>query len=492
MRTHGLSKSRILAGLQCPKRLYLATYHPELVEESDSTQDAYSVGHQVGELARTFYPGGHLIGHDRNLKQALEETTTLLSDSGSAVLFEATFQHDGVLVRTDILHKRDEGLHVTEVKAATSVKEEYLPDCAIQAWVLREAGHGLVRMELAHVDSSFVYPGNKNYGGLLVYADLTEVIEPLIAQVPQWVAECREVLAEPEPEVEVGSQCYSPYECPFLAYCSRDFPEYPVSCLPNKGKIVRELLEEGIEDIRDIPEGRLTSALQERARRATVTGQPELDPAAGEFLRGLPYPRYYLDFETVSFAVPTWVGTRPYQMLPFQWSCHIEQADGTLTHSEFLDTTGESPMRLLAEKLVATLGEAGPVFSYTTFEKTVLTQLAGLYPDLAPILEGLIDRLVDLYPLTKQHYYHPAMKGSWSIKVVLPTVAPDLHYGDLEEVQDGMAAGRAYQEIIHGETEEDRREKLDQAMREYCKLDTLAMVLLAHFLQRGSAPDSNG
>ena len=141
-------------------------------------------------------------------------------------------------------------------------------------------------------------------------------------------------------------------------------------------------------------------------------------------------------------------------------------------------------MRLLAEALLVTLGESGPIFTYTNFEQKVIQGLAEMFPDLSDGLERVIDRLVDLHPITKAHYYHPAMKGSWSLKAVLPTVAPDLDYSALGEVQEGMAAGRAYFEIIDKQTDPKRRQELIKSLTEYCKLDTLAMVRLARFLQR--------
>ncbi|MFQ5545876.1 MAG: DUF2779 domain-containing protein, partial [Acidiferrobacterales bacterium] len=173
MRSHGLSKSRILAGIQCPKQLYLKTYHPEFAEESASLQDVFATGHQVGELARTFYPNGRLIGHDNDLNAALEETSALLAAPGNGALFEATIQHGGVLVRTDVLEKGPQGVRVVEVKSSTGVRDYHVYDCAIQTWVLSQAGYPLECIELAHIDNTFVYGGDGNYEGLLKHVDMT-------------------------------------------------------------------------------------------------------------------------------------------------------------------------------------------------------------------------------------------------------------------------------------------------------------------------------
>jgi hypothetical protein len=484
MKTFRLSKSRILAGLQCPKRLYLQTHHPKLAEESAGMQARFAQGHRLGEVARDLHESGVLIGHDDALGRALAETRDVLADRSVHTVFEATFEHGGVLVRADVLERKGGAYRMVEVKSSTSVKPYHLQDCAVQSWVVEGAGYPLKGVELAHVDSSFVYDGDGQYEGLLGYEDVTEAIRPLKEQVPGWIRSFQDMLAGPMPSIEAGEQCTDPYECPFLGHCAPPRTEYPVTLLPYGGRVVRDLLEEGVEDVRDIPEGRLAKDVHERIRRATIAGRHELDAAARDVVAALPYPRYYLDYETIQFVVPEWVGTRPYAQLPFQWSCHIEQADGSLMHREFLDTSGQSPMRAFAESLVAALGDTGPVLVYNVgFERSRTQELAERFPDLAEALNAISARMFDLLPVARQHYYHPAMKGSWSIKAVLPTIAPDLDYGQLDEVQDGGMAQSAYQEMIRPDTPEERRARLAASLREYCKLDTLAMVRVARFFE---------
>jgi len=225
------------------------------------------------------------------------------------------------------------------------------------------------------------------------------------------------------------------------------------------------------------------STLRVQDHCVTASGVPELLTGAARILKALSYPRYYLDFETVAFAVPVWAGTRPYEALPFQWSCHIEYADGVLEYVEFLDTSGVAPMRALAEKMITTLGEEGVVFMYSPFERRIIRELAARFPDLAEMLTCIVDRLFDLLPLVRKYYYHPDMKGSWSIKAVLPTVAPDLHYDELEGIQDGMGASTAYMEIVSGAVDTAQIPAVEASLLAYCKLDTLAMVHLVKFLQ---------
>jgi hypothetical protein len=404
-------------------------------------------------------------------------------------VFEATLQHDGVLVREDVLlPTRADGRdswRIVEVKASTKVKPEHVHDCAVQAWVHLGSGYPLSGIALAHIDNRFTYAGDGDYAGLLLEHDLTAQVFDLLPAVPRWAQQAREAIAGPLPQVAVGQQCTTPYECPFLEQCwpVRGEPgvDYPVTGLGGGRRQLGVWVLNGYRDIRDVPASAIRSETQLRIHRVTKQGRAELLPGARAFAEQLHFPRYYLDFETVGPAIPIWPGTRPYQALPIQWSCHVERAPGMLDHAEFLDLSGEPPMRALAESLLRTLGSAGPVLMYTSYERSVIEGLAAMFPDLAPPLAAIVARLVDLYPVTKDNYYHPDMLGSWSIKAVLPTIAPDMDYAALEGIREGTEASAAYLEAIHPATSPARREALRGDLLRYCRHDTEAMVRLLRF-----------
>lgn len=480
---HFLSKSKIMSGLQCPRRLWLEVKRPEWMHFSDRAEQSFAAGHEVGAVAQRLHPKGLLIGFEGELSSALAETGHMLQRPGDLSLFEATFQHGRVLVRADVLIRRGGGYHLVEVKGAASLKPHYLYDVAVQAWVIEGAGLPLKTIQLWHVDNSFVYPGGGDYQGLFVREDVTEEVTELMRQVPAWAAQCQKALLGEEPQIDVGKQCHDPYDCPFLDYCEPAEAEYPVSILPHGGALASRLRQEGYKDLREVPQARLSSERHLRVWRVTKRGLAELDEGATRELAALPYPRYYLDFETVQFAVPIWAGTRPYEQLPFQWSCQLEDKAGVLQHREFLDTAGEAPMRRFAETLIEALGAAGPILVYSNYERTVLYQLRKRFPDLDAPLEAIISRLYDLHPVAKDYYYHPAMLGSWSLKEVLPTIAPELSYETLGEVRDGGGAQDAYREIISPRTDPPRRDTLAADLRAYCYRDTLALVEIARFFE---------
>jgi hypothetical protein len=477
-----LSKSRLLSGLQCPKRLYLEIHQPELAKQSKSAERLFSNGHLVGDIARRAHTKGRLIDHTDDLKAALAQTEEELKGEGSMTLFEPAFQHGGALVRADIFSRKGTRHHVVEVKSSSAVKDYHLNDAAIQYWVIGGAGVPLDSMSIAHVDTSFVYEGDGGYRGLLKRVDVTEEIEACIAEVPDWIRQFRKILAGRMPKIEIGRQCSKPFDCPFIAHCSQGQPEYPVDLLPHGGNVVATLRAAGYRDLRKVPASLIEGSKHKLIWRVTKSGKPEIDARVRKLMRELPYPRFYLDFETIQFAVPIWKATQPYEKLPFQWSCHIEREGGDLTHREFIDLSGEPPMRAFAESLVKNLGERGPIIVYSHFERTIIKALAARYPDLDRPLNKLIGRLRDLLNIMENSYYHRDMKGSWSLKAVLPTVAPDLDYASVGEVQDGGDAQSAFIEIIDPATSGERKRQLTHDLKEYCKLDTLAMVRLARFL----------
>ena len=482
-----ISKTKLLRYAQCPKRLWLEQYSPELEDEDAYDAAAIETGRVVGAKAREVFGNGagHLVSHNRGLRSAVTETTALLEAGGTDPIFEATFDYDGLTVQVDVLERSTGAPRIVEVKSSTAVKDHFLVDCAIQAWTLKQLGVEPASTGLALIDNEFEYSGDESYQGLFHEVDLTPDLGPLVAVMQTTVDATRETLESlDEPAREIGKHCTTPYPCPFFEYCSPAQGEYSILGLGGRKDALYSLIHEGFKDIRELSEEQLSSASHQRIWRQTVAGEPYVSPDLKPEIDALAYPRYFLDFETIAFAIPIWAGTRPYQALPFQWSCHIDDGSGSIGHEEFLDLSGEPPMRQVAEDLIEKLGTAGPIVVYTSYEKRVLNELGARYPDLAAALSALVERLFDLHPLAKAHYYHPEMRGSWSIKAILPTIGANIDYSDLVDVRDGEAAQSAYLEAIHPDTSDKRRDALRNALLAYCRLDTEAMVKLVEFFGR--------
>ena len=478
-----LSKSRFMAGLRCPKALYLNVHSPELLNDAHEISLSIINGNAIGAMACQLFPGV-MVKHEEGLSAAITQTERLIVDDAVTRIHEATFSYDNVLVRVDLLERTDMGWSVTEVKGSTSVNEHHINDAAIQAWVLKECGLKIVSINLMYVNDKFVYQGKSDYQNLLCSQDISDEVFESLNSIRNKKQALMGVLEDDTPDIEIGSQCYSPFDCEFISTCqSANVAEYPISILPriNKGR-VKVLSDAGYNDVREIPKGILTNANHQRVWRATCTGEEEVDVSELRSINEWGWPRYYIDFETIALAVPIWEGVKPYMQVPFQWSCHIHYPNGRVEHVKFLDVTGNDPRRACAESLVSQIGKEGVLIAYNAgFEKGVIRHLADLCPDLSESLTEMNQRFVDLLQIIRDGYYHPSQYGSWSIKAVLPTLVPELSYSDLDSVQNGSDAQLAW--IQASESSAEKRDEIGNQLLEYCKLDTWAMVKIVEALK---------
>jgi hypothetical protein len=485
-----LSKSKLIAYQQCERRLWLEVHRPELRKDSEGAEARMAAGNELGALARSIYDpdgkGALVDPQKEGFGPALQRSKALLESS--APIFEAGFAAGGGLALADVmLPTRRNGRQywrMVEVKSSTSVKDYHREDAAIQAYVAREAGVALDAIAVAHIDSDWVYPGTEDYHGLLVEEDLTEEATAKAGEVKEWIAAAQGIVAKnAEPEIATGRHCKDPFECGFLAHCRAGEPqaEYPVEWLPRlQKKSVQDFIEtKAIRDIRDVPDEYLTD-IQRRVKEQTLAGKPYFDRAsAAAELSAHKLPAYFLDFETVQFTIPIWKGTRAYQQIPFQFSLHRLSRSGALEHRQFQEMSGEDPSEPFAQALIRECRGTGPIFVYNAgFESARIKELAERFRRLAPELEAIADRIVDLLPIARRHYYHPDQQGSWSIKSVLPVIAPDLRYDALEGVNNGALASAAYLEAIRPHTTLERREEVHRQLTDYCHLDTYALVRL--------------
>ena len=488
-----LSKSRFQAGLQCPKYLWLLCNAPHLADPVGETQQAvFDQGHTVGALARRLFPGGVLVEEDHTqTAQALETTQCLLTD-GASCLYEGAFRHDGVLVRSDALFREDgSNWSLVEVKSSTEVKPEYITDLAIQTYVLRGAGVPVASSRVLHLDNTYVYPGGPyDLGRLFTMVDVTAEVEAFLPSIPGLLSQMRQMIAGPTPQTQISRRCTQPYTCPFHGHCHSWLPDFPVTEIPRASdELLCSLLAEGYCSIREVP---LTypglSANQRAVCRVIQSGEPHFDPALRDALRGLPEPIHFLDFETFRSALPVHAGTRPYQALPVQWSCHTLDSGGLLEHTEFLHTDTTDPRRGFAHSLLRVLDAEGPADSrivvYTSYENTILTSLAHDLPEFAAGIHAIQARLFDLHEIIRDHVQHPDFHGRTSLKYVLPALVDDLSYEGLA-VPNGEIAMLRWADAVYGEAPESVREAIFADLRTYCATDTLALVRLYQTLLAG-------
>ncbi len=479
-----LSKSRYISGAQCHLRLWYDAYERHLATPPDEALRAvFDTGHEVGELACRRIPGGHLVAHDhRHIPEALEETRRVIEAGRAPALFEAAFRHRGVLVRADMIERLPGGgWRLTEVKSTTRLKELFVLDAAVQLWTLRGAGLDVREACVLTLDREYVYDGRRHdLNALFRLHPVTDRAEALLATVGAGVRDMQAMLAAPAaPDIAPGGHCLDPYPCPYHAHCTRHIapPDHGIDELLGLRTQDRGRLDAaGIREIRDIPEDFPLAPLQRIVRRAVIEGRPVRHGDIAGALARRTQPIRYLDFETFSPAIPRFAGTRPYDAIPFLFSVHTEREGAPPDHADYLHETGDDPRPALAERLIEALGRSGSVCTWSGYERRVLRGLAAALPDRADALRTVEARLFDLLPLVRDSVYHPGFRGSFSIKTVLPALAPGMSYADLP-IADGQMAALGYVRALATGDPQERRRIFDD-LRAYCARDTLALAEL--------------
>ena len=476
-----LSKSKYLAGLQCPLRLWHQCYNPNLASEVSPAQQAlFDTGHEVGELATRLFGEGILMESDPlRHEQAVRETFKAMENPLVKAIYEASFVYDDVRVRVDILARiGGSKWNLIEVKSSTRVKNEYLPDVEVQYHVLKGVGLDIDRVILLHLNNQYVYDGGKlDLEHFFIPSDLTQ--ETLLSQeeISGKLQEFRDMLQNPHPPGAIPSRsCFNPHPCEFWEHCRQDMPEHWIIELGGIGQNkLNELTSMGIEDIRSVPDSFPLSDIQNRIRNCVKNNEEYLSRELRSELEEVEYPVHFLDFETLGLAVPRYAGTRPYQTVPFQWSDHILYGDGKIEHREYLCDDDKDPREEFAVTLLEALEGRGSVITYTSYEEGVIRGLAEDLPRYRDQLLAILGRIIDLYVIIKKHYYHPEFHGSFSLKSVLPALLPEMDYRNLD-VQEGQQAGLEYLRMINNYTSSDEKEKIRKALLNYCERDTLAML----------------
>ena len=484
------SKSKYTTFIQCPKMLWLQTYHPELAEVDASAQARMAKGNIVGDLAMGLFGAyEEMTATDGNGKIDRDKMVAKTQDAlhrNVENICEAAFSHNGLYCAVDILHKEKDGYAIYEVKSSTEPKYIYIVDISYQKYVLEKCGVKVTGTYVVNINNKYVFDGNLDIQKLFKITDVSALVEQEygIHSIEAQLDYAKRTLeSKEEPDLDLSVGCDSPYTCAFWKHCSRHicspsvFDIYGISF-----KKALDLYKRGITDLKDVLASTKLNALQKRYIDYVLNDRPEYIDKDGikSFLDGLSYPLYFLDFESMQLAIPEYPNSKPYAQILFQYSLHyIETEGGELKHKEFLGISGEDPRRALAEQLVKDIPDNGSVIVFNqTFEKSRIRELAELFPDLANELLRIRENVADLLPpFRKGYYYNKAIGNSFSIKSILPAMFPNdpsLDYHNLEGVHNGDEAMTIFpliKDMPPAEQESARRNLL-----KYCELDTYATV----------------
>lgn len=478
--------SLYLSSMPITKRIFLSTlvcrtwgwrdHHAPSLVPSPGDRWRFLEGAEVGRRARAWLGAGyHLPPTSR--ERAPAETAAALADAARPLLFEATFAADGCVAKADAIRRSDGGWDVLEVKsglfkADEKPSKEYVDDLAYTVAVARRAGLPVSRALLVLVNAEYVEGGALPFlveqdvtSEAMERAELFEGILPEVAEAatgrtmpaPVFTFECRH--CEHFADSCVGTGIPDPlFDVPRIslkAFTALHPPHLRVSEIPD-GAPLTPLQWKHVEVVR---------------ARAPVAVAEELAKLADA-----PWPRRFLDFEAIASAIPRFLGTAPYQKVPFQYSLHTLDAPGAeVRHEGYLAELGGDWRRDLAERLLTALGGTGAIVVYSNYEAQVLKQLVLWFPELAPRIDGVLARLFDLEKVVRQGYLHPGFRGKSSIKKVLPVLCEGMDYEGLA-VAGGEDAMGQFGLMWVGEEPPEEHPRLRKQLEDYCRLDTQAMV----------------
>jgi hypothetical protein len=476
-----LSKSQYLQGIQCQKSLWLQKRKHEISDKPNTqAQSIFDTGHAVGSIATQLLPGGVEIERDHEDFDGMIQKTQDLINQGVETIYEATFKEKGVFVMIDILHKGDYGWEIYEVKSSTQLKSYYVDDASSQWYALNQV-LDLHKIVIVYINNQYVRKGDLNIHKLFIIDDITDQVVAKQSYVKQNLESMEAMLKGTMPGMGIGTHCSEPNECDFHSYCWKHIPEVSIFNLYlMRSNKKYELYRQGIVRLEDIPADYELTDKQKIQVVASLKNEVYINKdVLSNFLDKLVYPLSFFDFETFQNAIPRFDGQRPYMQMPFQYSLHILNDMGEMSHNEFLGDENSDPRRALCEKMLEDIPPTGTILAFNkSFEIMCINDLARDFPEFSDSLTSLIDRFEDLIePFRGEGYYHPAFNGSFSIKSVLPAMFPndlELDYKSLS-IQDGGMAMNTFAKL-HEIEDPDEVKIIRQDLLAYCHLDTLAMV----------------
>jgi hypothetical protein len=332
-----------------------------------------------------------------------------------------------------------------------------------------------------------VRQGDVDAEQLLVFADVTSRVREILWETREEISSALDLLKQHEID-ETSCSCLQlgkARHCDSFEYFNPGIPKPSIYDLPrlHKNKIAKFSREGrfalGGIDLDEVSESQAL-VLAAARNREPVIDRGEIS----KFYRKVQYPLYFLDYETYSSAIPIIEGVKPQSQLPFQFSLHVKRERGAtqLEHYEYLAEIPRLPLEFI-EELERLIGPTGSLVSWhMSFENSRNREMAELYPEKAGFLHDISTRTVDLEEIFKKGYVDIRFGGSTSVKKVLPVLAPDLSYKELE-VSGGTEAMDGWMKYVEMQSGEDR-DKLRDALLAYCKLDTYAMVRIFDEMER--------
>lgn len=407
----------------------------------------------------------------------------------------ARFEYKTLRTKIPALQKTERGLVLYYPFLSAYPKESEILHIAIDVQILERLGYKVDQIYSVYLNKDYVREQELDLSKLLIRSDslfnkrnkanktIRELLEECELDLDVLIDQTCALLEGEQPPAQRTRACTTGRKCAYYDLCFQDQNEPDDSVLfltTSRAKL--DAYENGVRRICEMdPDEMEGFALQYAQFMASKTQAPFCDAfALSTWMEQVEYPISYLDFEWDTFPVPPYPNMHPFDVLCFQYSLHVEQKDGTLSHMDFF-ATGDCREAFI-ESLLENIPKKGSILVYNMegAEKLRLVQLGMQFPQYAQRLEEVYSRMIDLSkPFEQGLYYDNRMRGHYSLKSVLPVFNADYSYQDLD-IQDGMNAVFAYRH--YDRADENEKQLIQHAIRMYCMMDTYAEYVVWHAL----------
>lgn len=472
-----INKSLFLKSLECP--VFAWHFYRNLVNKDSSLSDDFLIleAKNIHNMAKRLFPDGVQVSG--RLEDAVNQTYQLISDKTIKTIFEPVFEYKGFIAKADIICRSDDGWQLIEVKSGNKWKNKYVSDIAYSALIISKHINCISKAKMMLLSKDFRL--GKSLDELFTVIDCSFDVFTKADEFNNLLEYSKEILyADNPPEGKLKMSCKN---CSLFKNCTGKDIDYHIFDLPRLSKIVFDkLCELKIFKIENIPDDIELTEMQKIVKECVIQNKIFISSGLNESLNKIKFPAYYLDFESVMTIYPLYNNIPPHTQILTQYSIHKCDKPGNITgHFEYIADHTKDCRKIIAERLVETLGNNGSIITYSSFEHQIITKLIKLCPDLKNQLQAICDRIVDFEEILRKNYYDRNFHGRTSIKKVLPVMISDMDYSELEIAEGGVALS-AFAYMAMGLYEQNKIEQTKKNLLEYCKLDTLALVKMHKFL----------
>ncbi|MDH4262807.1 MAG: DUF2779 domain-containing protein [Spirochaetia bacterium] len=455
------------------------------------------------EYARSLFsplsPLKQIIPQDISLDEKLKMTKDLI-DENTKILFSGWFKYHRLILFVDILQLQ-ESWNAFSIRSGGGSLYSNSLDMALQYYILKKNEINLSGFWAIYINKRYRLKGEINTTQLLKVKNFLPELEENIELVEKLIDEISYPINESViKNIDIGNHCFQPSPCNYMNICWNHVPENSIFDIATLDRAIKfKMYETGILYQKDIKKEDYSDFTPNQVLQIESTISQKVTLQISElkkFLQNIIYPVHYLDFESFMPVIPLFQDTHPFQQIPFEYCLYARLKESsipefkmflaeTTVKEEHLERPGD-PRREFIVNLLNDLDKtknSGSILVYDSrLEIQQLREMVILFPEFSVEVESIIARIVDLsYPFYKKLYYTPQMKGLYSIKNILPALIPSLNYEKLE-IKNGYMAMHAFESLYY-ENRPDIIEETRNNLKEYCKMDVLALVEIHKFLE---------